>query len=100
MRLKALGPFYNRGDLLLVEPRLLNRFSILEMHGGAVKESCRNIGTPRPAATILISPMLQTTVLDILTGWGALRRTVADHFPEQAIAGLPSDFKSLPPGHT
>ena len=38
-----LGPHYDLGALPPGDPRCLNRFAVLEMHGGAVEESCRNI---------------------------------------------------------
>ena len=38
-----LGPYYSLAELPNGEPRLLNRFGILEMHGGATEESCRVI---------------------------------------------------------
>ena len=94
-----VGPFYSLDELPCDDlssdtpPRLLNRFGILEMHGGATQESCRviddgkarghnansgNTATHRPADLDLVA---------------SLARTSVELFPSRPLSGFPSDFK-------
>ena len=94
-----LGPVYALGELPGIKlnseivPRLLNRFGILEMHGGATEESCRvmndgkargcngdsaNSATHRPADHDLVATMAGR---------------VAELFPPMPAAGFPSFFE-------
>ena len=89
-----LGPFYSLDELPDGKPRLLNRFGILEMHGGAIEESCRVIDDGRSRghnADSANTAAHRPADLDLLA---AVCRLLAFLFPNQALAGFPSDFKS------
>ena len=89
-----LGPFYSLDDLPPGDPRLLNRFGILEMHGGATEESCRVIDDGKARGHNSDSANTAAHVpadLDLLV---LILRAIAEMFLGQPIAGFPSDFKS------
>ena len=91
-----LGPFYDLDELPCAPgcvPRFLNRFGILEMHGGATEASVRNIDDGKARGHNIDSANTAThrpADLDLL---GALSRAIAERFPGQRLAGFPSDFK-------
>ena len=75
-------------------PRLLNRFGILEMHGGPTVESCKVIDDGKARGHNADSANTAThrpADLDLLA---SLARVVAEIFPLMPTAGFPSDFKS------
>ena len=99
-KMTMLGPFYSLSELPAYHPeekpvpRLLNRFGILEQHGGATVESCRVIDDGKARGHNADSANTAThrpADLDVIA---ALARVVAETFPNIPIAGFPSDFKS------
>ena len=89
----AIGPYYSFAALPRGRKRLLNRFTILERHGGATEDSARNIDDCRAQGHNLESACSSThrpADLDLMSSLG---RTVAEYFPGLRIGGLPSDFK-------
>ena len=91
-----LGPYYCIEDLPKIPgriPRLLNRFGILEKHGGAEEASVRNIDDGKARGHNEDSVNTSThrpADLDLL---GSISRRVAEKFPGHRLAGFPSDFK-------
>ena len=91
-----LGPFYSLDDLPSVpgkSPRLLNRFGILEMHGGATEASVRNIDDGKARGHNEDSANTATHRPADLDLVGSMCRSVAERFPGLALAGFLSDFK-------
>ena len=96
-----VGPYYSlvefpgagAGDSSIA-PRLLNRFGILEMHGGATEESCRVIDDGKAqghSADSANTAAHRPADLDLVV---AICRAIAEAFPGEELAGYPSDFKS------
>ena len=88
-----LGPYYAIGHLPGTDPRLLNRFSILERHGGAVQASCRNIDDCKAPGHNEDSANTAAHRPADLDMFGAVIRAEGEAFPDEAMAGFPSDFK-------
>ena len=95
-----VGPFYSLDklpggdDACNKPPRLLNRFGILEMHGGATDESCRVIDDGKARghnANSGNTAIHRPADLDLVA---ALARVSAELFPKMPLSGFPSDFKS------
>ena len=89
-----MGPYYSLAQLPDGDPRLLNRFGILEMHGGATEESCRVIDDGRSRghnADSANTAAHRPADLDLLA---AVCRLIAETFPHEPMSGFPSDFKS------
>lgn len=87
-----LGPYYSFGELPTGCPRFLNRFGILEMHGGATEESCRVIDdgkSRRHNADSATTATHRPADLDLLA---AVCRLLTFVFPSEALSGFPSDF--------
>ena len=91
-----IGPYYAIGDLpgnpSLRDVRILNRFGILERHGGAEESSVRNIDDGKARGHNLDSANTATHRPADLDAVGALTRRVAEHFPGKPLSGFPSDF--------
>ena len=91
-----VGPFYAVSDLpgspSLEDIRILNRFGILERHGGAKEQSVRNIDDGKKGNHNIDSANTATHRPADLDAVGALSRRVAERFPDQPLAGFPSDF--------
>ena len=89
-----MGPYYSLAQLPDGHPRLLNRFGILEMHGGATEESCRVIDDGRSRGHNSDSAKTaahRTADLELLA---AVCRLIAEAFPHEPLSGFPSDLKS------
>ena len=92
-----LGPYYEFDEIPRTHrgtPRLLNRFGILERHGGATEASVRNIDDAKARGHNDESANTAThrpADLDLLA---SISRRVAERFPNCPMAGFPSDFKS------
>ena len=91
-----LGPYYDLDTIPRTHrgtPRLLNRFGILERHGGASEASVRNIDDGKARGHNEDSANTAThrpADLDLIA---SLSRRVAERFPNCPMAGFPSDFK-------
>ena len=91
-----LGPYYGLENLPRISacsPRLLNRFGILERHGGASEASVRNIDDGKARQhneDSANTAMHRPADLDLLASMG---RRIAEKFPNCPLAGFPSDFK-------
>ena len=90
----VMGRYYSLADLPVGEPRLLSRFTILERHGGAQEDSCRNIDDCRARGHNADSACTSTHRPADLDLMGSMARAVAEAFPGERLAGFPSDFKS------
>ena len=95
-----VGPYYSLAELpgtndqSSTVPRLLNRFGILEMHGGATTESCRVIDDGKARghnADSANTAAHRPADLDLVI---AICRAIAEACPGESLAGFPSDFKS------
>ena len=89
-----VGPYHSLAQLPPGLPRLLNRFGILEMHGGATEESCRVIDDGKARghnADSANTAAHRPADLDLLV---AICRAVVMLFPREPLSGFPSDFKS------
>ena len=87
------GPYYALDALPCGIPRLLNRFGLLEMHGGATEESCRVIDDGKARghnADSANTAAHRPADLDLLAAVCVL---LSIAFPLEALAGFPSDFK-------
>ena len=92
-----VGPFYDLNELPFAPgcvPRLLNRFGILEMHGGATEESCRVIDDGKARGHNADSANTAAHVPADLVLMVAILRIVAKTFAMEPIGVFPSDFKS------
>ena len=91
-----IGPFYSIEDLpgnpSLEDVRILNRFGIMERHGGAEEASVRNIDDGKARGHNLDSANTATHRPADLDAVGSLSRRVAERFPDHQLAGFPSDF--------
>ena len=91
-----LGPYYSMDTIPRTHRgtfRLLNRFGILERHGGASEASVRNIDDGKARGHNEDSANTAThrpADLDLIA---SLSRRVAERFPNCPMAGFPSDFK-------
>lgn len=89
-----VGPFYSLAEWANGNPRLLNRFGILEMHGGATEGSCRAIDDGKARghnADSANTAAHRPADLDLLV---AMCRAIAERFVGEPIGGFPSDVKS------
>ena len=93
-----LGPFYALEDLPGVPaaiPRLLNRFGILEKHGGATEASVRNIDDGKARGHNDDSANTATHRPADLDLVGALRRSIAELHPDSPLSGFPYYLRVL-----
>ena len=88
-----MGPFYSLDELPHGDRRLLNRFGILEMHGGATEESCRVIDDGKARGHNADSANTAAHVPADLDQEVAILRETAETFAGEPIGGFPSDFK-------
>ena len=88
------GPFYSLDELPHGDRRLLNRFGIIEMHGGATEESCRVIDDGKARGHNADSANTAAHVPADLDQEVAILRQTAETFAGEPIGGFPSDFKS------
>ena len=90
-----LGPYYKLPDLPGDPdhtPRVLNRFGILERHGGAQEDSVRNIDDGKARGHNLDSADTATHRPVDLDAVGALSQRVAEEFPGRPLSAFPSDY--------
>ena len=91
-----VGPFYTPQSLLFDRDtvvRFLNRFGLLERHGGAEEDSVRNIDDGKARGHNADSANTATHRPADLDAVGALSRQVAEKFPDKELSGFPSDFR-------
>ena len=91
-----VGPFYSIEDLPLDNKmfRLLRRFPIWELHGGAKDKSCRNIDDALAGGQNSFIGLQYTNRPADLDAVIALIRVFVERFPGVALLGTTSDFKS------
>ena len=87
------GPYYSLDALPPGAPRLLNRFPILEKHGGATEASCRVIDDCKISSHNIDSGNTAAHRPADLDLWAAMTRYAVARFRDDKQRGFPSDFK-------
>jgi len=86
-----IGPFYDLDECHL-PVRLVTRFPIWECHGASAEWKCRNIDNMLDGGQNSTAGTQHVHIPATLDDLAAITRTMSEAFPDDALAGFPSDF--------